>query len=95
MSFGGSVSAMITSMKNNSALRKNHRKSWQDVGQSYHYNLREKEKSEKPKMSAEELAAFKTKLQHEARQRNLKIVVTISLLALLIFGGGYFFLFHM
>ena len=92
MSFGGSVSAMISSLSNNRLLLKS-MKSRRNYARDLHPGSRKKEKPKARIFSSKKIAAIKQKNRKqyifETRRRR---VILLGLLILTIIG--FFYLFH-
>ncbi len=93
MSFGGHVNDMINRVKQNAAL-KNARRGKFKGGNDYAKTKNIKTEYSFPKLSKEELKAFKLKVQEEAKQEKIKQLkfwgfITITVLLLLLFFINY------
>ena len=87
MSFGGSVSAMISSLKNNSRAK---RKSYFDNKNNKYSNENEKKSVAYKKATPEQIAEIKNKLMKENKKERLKNIIfvifaLISIIMLLLF----------
>ncbi|WP_139958839.1 hypothetical protein [Flavicella sediminum] len=85
MSFGGSVAAMITSIKNNARTK---RKSYFERDHSVSKQQTKLDKLLQKKASPKQLKAIKDKIIQENNKRNLRIILSTLIILITI----YFFL---
>ena len=83
MSFGGSVQAMITTLKNNEKMRSKRRKFKKSVSNS---GSKEKPEYDFPEATPKMLQDIRTKLQGEHKRRMIKVVtLTVIIFFILVF----------
>ena len=84
MGFGGSVLAMIISLKNNARLKQNAHDRWKN---DKNYRYKEHKELKFKEVSKEELAKVISKNRKKARQERLvEIILTVSVFILILFG---------
>lgn len=86
MGFGGAVSAMLTSLKNNKRTRTTR---FDDKPKSYYHSTIKKEKLVFKKLNDQDLAEAKKQIQTNSRDHNKKVliytIVAIILLSLFVY----------